>query len=250
MVLTQRVRAPLLDRRDLWTNIAVQPFVVLLLMRDLPLATGGHISCAAHNLDALVGPEGWLPDVPVFSLIALELHEGRISVRPVDNDELPDLAQQQRAREVVARHYRKERWWRNEDDLESRPGELVRALTLARLEDPGFLTTPLPPLDELLYDPLEQEVDRHHWRDFSACQQGETVSFQLNGMPEALHQEVGARAQLYGMSFDQYVIAVLGHLAWRTPFAEDMEPWEGWDPESRPPTQLRGVGGSAVAAPD
>ena len=32
------------------------------------------------------------------------------------------------------------------------------------------------------------------------------------------------------MTLDQYVIAVLGHLAWRTPFAEDLEPWDGWAP--------------------
>ncbi|HET6560284.1 MAG TPA: hypothetical protein VFG72_00265 [Marmoricola sp.] len=44
-------------------------------------------------------------------------------------------------------------------------------------------------------------------------------------------EELDARARRYGMSFAQYVIAVLGHLAWRTPFAEDMEPWEDWDPE-------------------
>ncbi len=33
------------------------------------------------------------------------------------------------------------------------------------------------------------------------------------------------------MSLDQFVVAVLGHLAWRTPFAEDMEPWEHWSPD-------------------
>ena len=50
-------------------------------------------------------------------------------------------------------------------------------------------------------------------------------------MPEALHVELSRRAHRYGMSFDQYVIAVLGHLAWRTPFAENMEPWEHWSPD-------------------
>jgi hypothetical protein len=33
------------------------------------------------------------------------------------------------------------------------------------------------------------------------------------------------------MSFDEYVIAVLGHLAWRTPFAEDMGPFDAWADE-------------------
>lgn len=58
-----------------------------------------------------------------------------------------------------------------------------------------------------------------------------TVSFSIAGMPDALHMELNSRAHRYGMSLDQYVIAVLGHLAWRTPFAEDMQPWENWDPE-------------------
>ncbi len=45
-------------------------------------------------------------------------------------------------------------------------------------------------------------------------------------MPLMLHRELNLRAQRYGMSFDQYVVAVLGHLAWRTPFADDLGPRE------------------------
>ncbi|MHB1474189.1 MAG: hypothetical protein ACYCV4_11325 [Dermatophilaceae bacterium] len=50
-------------------------------------------------------------------------------------------------------------------------------------------------------------------------------------MPEALDVELRHRAEKYGMSHDQLVIAMLGHLAWRTPFAEDMGPWDAWDPD-------------------
>ena len=53
-------------------------------------------------------------------------------------------------------------------------------------------------------------------------------AFYVNGMPDALRIEFDRRARRYGMSFDQFVIAVLGHLAWRTPFAEDMEPYDSW----------------------
>jgi hypothetical protein len=45
-------------------------------------------------------------------------------------------------------------------------------------------------------------------------------------MPDALQYGLSRRAATYGMSLDQYVVAVLGHLAWRTPFAEDMEPFD------------------------
>ncbi len=64
----------------------------------------------------------------------------------------------------------------------------------------------------------------------------DTVSFVVEGLPEALHRELSHRAHRYGMSFDQYVVAVLGHLAWRTPFAEDMEPRDDWAPDRAPAT--------------
>ena len=57
------------------------------------------------------------------------------------------------------------------------------------------------------------------------------MSFCLGAMPVALHSELSRRAEQYGMSFDQFVIAILGHLAWRTPFAENIEPWEQWLPD-------------------
>lgn len=116
--------------------------------------------------------------------------------------------------------------------LASRPAELTRAIGHAVLENPTLFERPQRPLDELLYDALEQHVDDHHWRDFASVRQGNSVSFCIGGMPEALDMELRARAEQYGMSTDQYVIAILGFLAWRTPFAEDMAPWESWDPEN------------------
>jgi hypothetical protein len=101
------------------------------------------------------------------------------------------------------------------------------------LEVPTAFAEPRTPLDELLRDPLH-EAHRHHWRDMAAWRQVNTVSFSVVGMPEGLHLELTRRARLYGMSFDEYVIAVLGHLAWRTPFAEEMEPWESWGPDEQP----------------
>jgi hypothetical protein len=125
-----------------------------------------------------------------------------------------------------------ERWYSGTDDLASRPGEMVRALAHAKLEDPDLLSAPHPPLEELLYVALEADRDLHYWRDYAAQKNG-TCSFSVNGMPEALRIEFDRRARRYGMSFDQFVIAVLSHLAWRTPFAEDMEPWDDWDPDRR-----------------
>jgi len=47
-------------------------------------------------------------------------------------------------------------------------------------------------------------------------------------MPSAPHTELSSRASHYGMTADQFVILALGHLAWRTPFAEDMAPFDSW----------------------
>ena len=212
---------------------SLQPFLNVLALDSLELTSGGEVRRAPSGHEALVGPVCWLPDVDRFGLVAVRLEGGQLSAERVDESKLPSLERQQQVRALIAEHYRKERWWNAHDDLESRPGELVNALTLARLEDPDLLSEPFPPLDELLHDPLERDADEHHWRDFAACCQTATMSFCVTGMPEGLHMALSARARLYGMSSDQYVVAVLGHLAWRTPFAEDMEPWEGWDPDHR-----------------
>jgi len=233
VVLTHRVRAPLDGRTDLWGGVSLQPLLNIAAYRPLPLADGTEVTRMESGRDVLVGPAGWLPDVPRFGLVALRWKGGVLTAEAVADEEQQHTPEQlQTVRELVASHYRRERWWGGNDDLESRPGELVRAITLARMEDPDFLAVPYPPLDELLYNPLQRDVDEHHWRDLAAAQQSHTVSFWLGDVPEALHIELGRRADRYGMSLGQFVVAVLGHLAWRTPFAEDCEPFEFWDPEA------------------
>lgn len=130
-----------------------------------------------------------------------------------------------------------------EDEDWVRRALLIQALTLARLEDPALLSTPHAPLDQVLYDPLGPD-DRAHWRDAASWRQVDCVSFSVHGMPAGLDTELRRRAERYGMTFDQFVIAILGHLAWRTPFAEDLEPWDDWVPEdtrrpAAPVTPLR-----------
>ena len=230
-VLTQRARAPLAGRTDLWCTVAMQPLLNITAFTSLPLADGsGHVTRAPSGQEVLVGPEGWLPDVPRYGVVGIRLHDGMLSPIIVDEADFPDLEEQERTRQLLAHHYRIERWYAGQDDLETRPGEMVRALQYARLEDPGLLSTPHLPLDELLYLSLEQESDIHYWRDRAAVME-ESVSFSVHCMPSALYREMNLRAQRYGMSLDQYIVAVLGHLAWRTPFADDLEPWENWLPD-------------------
>lgn len=231
IVLTQRARAPLAGRPDLWCGLGLQPLLNMAAYGPLPLVGGGEVRRMHSGQEVLVGPDGWLPDVPRFGLVALRWQNQTLAVEAVAADALPTPEEVQAVRALIADHYRRERWWNGDEDLESRPGELVRAVTLARMEDPGLLDRPHPPLDELLYNPLQRDVDEHHGGDFSAVHQNESVSFHLADVPVALHMELQARARLYGMSLDQFVIAVLGHLAWRTPFAEDCEPYEFWAPD-------------------
>jgi hypothetical protein len=237
-ILTHRVRSDLAGRTDLWLGLGMQPLLNVAALHEIPLMRGGHARRMASGEEVLVGPPGWLPDVRRFGLVGLRVTSGRLDVEPVSDQELPSPAEQQHVRELIAGHYRRERLWNESDDLESRPGELVRALTLALLEDPDLLRRPHPPLDELLYDPLEVDADAHHWRDSAAVRHQESVAFSIRGMPFALHMELRARAKAYGMSVDQFVVAVLGHLAWRTPFAEDMQDSDHWDPDYRPKPKL------------
>lgn len=228
--LTQRVRARTAGRTDLWVTSALAPLVTALIEAPLPLASGGELREAAHFQSAVIGPPGWLPDVPAGGLVGLRLSAGVVDVRAVPDPE-PDPVREQSVRELIARHYRTERWWSEDEPATRRT--LTRAIVASVLEQPDLFSAPSWPLDELLLDPL-REQHRHHWRDDAAWQTEGGVSLSLVGVPDALYTELTKRAAVYGMSLDQYVIAVLGHLAWRTPFAEDLEPWDGWLPDLTP----------------
>lgn len=237
---TQRVRASTADRNDLWVTSALAPLVTVLVEDPLPLRAGGKLAMAAHFQQAIVGPDGWLPPVPAGGLVALRIQDGVVDVVAADGV-ANSLEQDQAVRKLLGRHYRNERWF---DDDEPRTRTTVtRAVSASVLEVPDLFAHPRRPLDELLHDPL-REQHQHDWRDVAAWQSEGNVSFSIQGMPQALHSELSRRAALYGMSEDQYVIAILGHLAWRTPFAEDLEPWEGWEPgeEAAPDVpRLRGL---------
>ena len=141
-VLTQRVRSPTAARGDLWTTLALAPFTMLALAGPLPLAAGGELRSSSFGHDALVGPVGWLPEVDAWELVALTLTDGAIHASRVDEADLGDLERQQQVREVIARHYRRERWFSGTDRLEDRPAEVVSAIALALLEEPRLFAQP------------------------------------------------------------------------------------------------------------
>jgi hypothetical protein len=239
IVLTHRVRGSLRDRTDLWLGQGVQPFLAMACLHPLPLATGGEATLTdTADHPVLLGPPGWLPPAEPGDLVALSWADGRLAVRLVDPDELAGPAEEDAVRRLLSERCRAERWWHDDEEW-ARRALLIQALSVARLEDPELLSTPHAPLDQLLYDPLGPDA-RAHWRDVAAWRQPDCVAFSVQGMPAALDAELRRRAERYGMTFDQFVIAILGHLAWRTPFAEDLEPWEHWVPDQpdRPPASI------------
>ncbi|GAA1139784.1 hypothetical protein [Nocardioides aquiterrae] len=238
IVLTHRVRGSLADRCDLWLGQSVQPFLAMAALEPLPLATGGEARIADTLDPVLIGPPGWLPAAEAGDLVSLTWTRGRLSVGVVPPDEVAGPAEEEAVRCLLGERCRTELWWAAGDDDWVRHALLIRALSSVRLEDPDFLSTPHAPLDQLLYDPLGSDP-RHHWRDVAAWRPEGAVSFAIAGMPMALDIELRHRAERYGMTLDQFVIAILGHLAWRTPFAEDLGPWEDWVPEDARPREAR-----------
>lgn len=221
-------------RRDLWVSLALAPLITWMDREGLCLTSGDPLSRGAFGHDTIVGPDGWLPALPPGSLVSLTVTRGRVEVAPVEDDALLDLTEEGAVRRALSRHYRTTTWW-TEDDLSERPYDLTTAVANALVEDPLLLHRPTRPLDELLYIAVRQCEQDHHLRDVSAWGAGENVSFSIAGMPEALAGEITRRARHYGMSDDQYLILAMGHLCWRTPFAEDLgDDGFGWEPSPRP----------------
>jgi len=238
-VLTHRVGHIVRGQRALWTGLALMPLVAWSDHEPLILATGGAVVQAEFGHTALVGPPGWLPPCAPGELLGFRLGGARLSVERIDPDRITVDADRD-VRTALAAHYRNEESWA-EDELATRPGALNRAIGFGLLERPDLLSSPVSPLNELLYDALHEADRVHQFRDRSAWEAGDCVSFGIDGMPEYLYAELSRRATRYGMSLDQFVILALGHLAWRTPFAEDLGEWENWGAESCPDSSGRRV---------
>ncbi|NHA66838.1 hypothetical protein [Phycicoccus flavus] len=246
-VFTQRMPHSDGSRRDLWSDLALAPLVSWLVREGLCLASGDPLSLGQLGHATIVGPAGWLPPVRPGGLVSLTVRGGSVAVAAVDDDDLLDPRAEGRVRRALTRHYRTSTWW-TEEDLAEQPVALTAAVAHALVEDPDLLERPTLPLDELLYLAVRTCEQDHHLRDLAAWRPGENVSFSISGMPDALHHEIQARARRYGMSGDQYAILALGHLCWRTPFAEDLggDEW-GWEPPhvrpgpSSDPPRLRPV---------
>ena len=226
IVLTHRVRGSLTARNDLWLGPGAQPLLAMAAYRPLPLTSGGEARIAESLEPALVGPPGWLPDAGRGDVVGLRWHAGQLEVFRVDPDELAGPDDQQHARTLLAERCNADLWLTG-DDPDARAGRVVRALGLARLEDPALLSVPHPPLDEILHDAVEVRR-RNQWPHHAAAPPTGST------MPRELDLELRHRAEQYGMSVDQFVSALLAR---RTP-SPDVGPREEWLPAGRTPTNL------------
>lgn len=232
-MLTHRVAARTEGRAELWSVLALIPLIACAGVQPIPLVDGGEVAPAAFGHSALVGPPGWLPPANPGQLLGFRISQGRLSVHSVASTAVESERDVQ-VRQALTTHYRTETWFAD-DELQARPGALNRAIGFALLEHPDLFTEPVSPLNELLYDALREGDRLSQFRDRSAWEAGDCVDLGISGMPEYLCAELSRRASAYGMSLDQFVVLALGHMAWRTPFAEDLGPWEAWAAEEEPP---------------
>ena len=233
MSLTQRVGVPLADRTDLHVTASLDPVLAIAREAPLDLRAGGSVHVSPTWPEVLVGPAGWLPATDPGDFLVVRFVDGMLDLtaqREVD----ASFAAARHVREVLAHQIQMDDF-----DVPGRQIDITFTLARGRIEDPQLLAGVLPPLDELLFEPIDvRRADT--WRELMACRQDETSDFSIVGMPSALYAELHNRAEHYGMTTDQFVILALGHLAWRTPFAEDMAPFESWVTDPRVlPARLR-----------
>ena len=156
IVLTHRVRARVERGHQLWLSVSVVPLFEIAMCAPLPLESGGEVRAGRAQVDTLVADHEWLPPLQAGDLLALRWDDGVLSVRTVVQDELADDVSRDHVRALLLDHCPVEPP-DADDDLRSRnAGLLTHTLGQARLEDPDLLSTPHPPLEELLATPGER----------------------------------------------------------------------------------------------
>lgn len=250
-VLTHRVRAATTGRRVLFAGPELTLFDELLSAGPVPLASGGEVSRSTGDIDGLVGPPGWLPDVGADTLLALRHTAGTLSIAPVQADPTTLTERADRLRAALAHHgttpntagerRRAASSWSGQwssSDPEDWPDfgaagtswqrGLIRAVLRALHEFPDLLAEPMPPLDEVLAFPpvaWSQAWSRPRSHDLYGGRPPKAIRFVLPAVPESLHQALSRVAGAAGIPVEE--LAML-HLAaatyrWEAPCRHDAE---------------------------
>jgi hypothetical protein len=149
VVLTHRARSSTAGRRDLWPRNDLFPFLPLM-EAGVPVTSGGLVAFAAlhrQRSPVLVGPHGWLPPVEAGGLLALAWRGGQLEVTPVEVDADDVASRVETLRDSFVYH-------RDANTLYRWQSPFASAVLATVLEVPGVLSTPLPPLGEILGDLL------------------------------------------------------------------------------------------------
>lgn len=242
-VLTHRVRAATTGRRVLFAGPELALFDQLFAAGPVPLASGGEVRRGSGEIDGLVGPDGWLPEVGADTLLAVRFAAGAISVEPVRAEPAALTERADRMRAALARHgpaadvrpgARTSSWsgqwaYTGPDDWPGigRAGEewrrrLLRATLRALHELPDLLSEPMPPLDEVLGFPeiswsqAWQEHARSH--DLHGGPAARSVRLVLPAVPQSLRDALGRMAGAAGIPVEELAVLQLAAASYR---------WEG-----------------------
>ena len=209
------------DDGVLWTY---RDLDALATLPALPLETGGELRRGEGQVEAWVGPAGWLPDTLPGQLLALRWTGQSLETSWLDSVVPGDSEVVRDTRELLARHARSE----HRHGWSSVPRtSLTRTVLSALVEHPTLFATPLPPLRELL--PLPEDLRPSDSRP------------QVNGdvsavivevpLPWRVHDELSRRADLIGELFPDYLSLLLGAAADRVqlqrPSYDRYEPYNG-----------------------
>ncbi|MCW2669953.1 MAG: hypothetical protein JWO27_1850 [Frankiales bacterium] len=198
VILTVRPRSRLRDS-VLWVHRDLEPFDGLLTGREVPLLSGG---CArlggGSEVRTLVGPDGWLPEIPPGGLVGLRWSGHALDVFPIEQPVPTDPAALAPVRDLLRRH----------SESLSQPHrvkpELAAVFLSALREAPELFSQPLPPLSEILPLPEHAFDDTALWE---AHRDGRRLTLHL---PPRVYDELSRRADLLGEQVPDHAAVLLG----------------------------------------
>jgi hypothetical protein len=198
VILTVRPRSRLRDN-VLWVHRDLEPFDGLLTGREVPLLTGGSARLGGGSeVRTLVGPDGWLPEIPLGGLIGLRWSGHALDVFGIEQPVPTDAAALAPVRDLLRRHA----------EALSQPHrtqpELAAVFISALREAPELFSQPLPPLSEIL--PLAERAfdDTSLWE---AHRDGRRLTLHL---PHRVYDELSRRADLLGERVPDHAAVLLG----------------------------------------
>ena len=212
-VLTVRPRSRLRDN-VLWVHGDLEPFDGLLGRDGLPLASGGQVRRGGGQVRTLVGPDGWLPDVPPGELLGLRWTGHALDVFAVDSPVDPDGSARE-AIQVLLRRHRTEL---------GRPyggaPSLATVVLSALREAPDLFAQPQLPLSEILPLPPAELDDTSVWEEHK---DGRRLTLHL---PERVYDELSRRADLLGERLQDHAAVLLGAATDRVRVTFEQRPYD------------------------